>query len=285
MTCAIFAGSLKKNRLLAVIILQSLCNSFSGCGIIFVTKGRENLKDTLDIHTHTLASGHAYSTLSENIAAAKNLGLELVGISDHAPRMPGSCHDFYFLNASVIPRDAYGIGLVIGAELNILDYSGSTDLPAQILKNLDYAIASLHNPCIEPGSLAENTAAIIGAMKNPHVVVIGHPDNPNYPVDFEKIAAAAKENHVLLEANNSSYKATGYRVGSRENAAKMLAACKKFGAEIIMGSDAHIALDVGNHKFAREVLSQNNFPEELVVNSNPARFLEYVNFRKSLAPK
>lgn len=243
------------------------------------------MRDVLDVHTHTLASGHAYSTLRENISAAKFAGLELIGISDHAPRMPGSCHDFYFLNAEVIDRDAFGIELVIGAELNILDYSGSTDLPAQILEKLDYAIASLHNPCIDPGSVAENTAALIGAMKNPHVVIIGHPDNPKYPVDFEKLAAAAAENHVLLEVNNSSYRTNGYRVGSRENAKKMLAACEKFGAEIIMGSDAHIDLDVGNHKFSQEVISQNNFPAELVVNSNPARFFEHVNFRKNLAPK
>lgn len=243
------------------------------------------MKDTLDVHTHTLASGHAYSTLRENISAAKNLGLELVGISEHAPRMPGNCHDFYFLNTSVIPRDAYGIKLVIGVELNILDYSGSTDLPEQILRKLDYAIASLHDPCIDSGSVAENTAALIGAMRNPHVVIIGHPDNPHYPVDFDKIAAAAKENHVLLEVNNSSYKSTGYRVGSRDNAAKMLAACKKYGAEVIMGSDANIDWDVGNHKFSQEVLQQNNFPAELVVNSNPAKFFEYVQFRKSLAPK
>ena len=242
------------------------------------------MKDALDVHTHTLASGHAYSTLRENITAAKNIGLELVGISEHAPRMPGSCHDFYFLNTSVIPRDAYGIKLVIGVELNILDYSGSTDLPEQILQGLDYAIASLHNPCIDSGSVAENTAALIGAMKNPHVVIIGHPDNPRYPVDFEKVAAAAKENHVLLEANNSSYKPSGYRVGSRDNAKKMLAACKKFGAEVIMGSDAHIDFDVGNHKFSQEVLQQNNFPAELVVNSSPAKFFEYVQFRKSLMP-
>ena len=243
------------------------------------------MKDALDVHTHTLASGHAYSTLRENISAAKNLGLELVGISEHAPRMPGSCHDFYFLNTSVIPRDAYGIKLVIGVELNIMDYSGSTDLPAQILQKLDYAIASLHNPCIDSGSVAENTAALIGAMKNPHVVIIGHPDNPRYPVDFDKLAAAAKENRVLLEVNNSSYKPDGYRVGSRDNAAKMLAACKKYGAQVIMGSDAHIDFDVGNHKFSQEVLQQNNFPAELVVNSSPAKFFECVQFRKSLVPK
>ena len=243
------------------------------------------MKDILDVHTHTTASGHAYSTMSEVISAAKSKNLELVGIADHAPLMPGSCHDFYFLNLKAVPRDAFGINLILGAELNIIDCSGSTDLPAQILKRLDYAVASLHNPCIEPGSLAENTAAIIGAMRNPHVVIIGHPDNPHYPVDFDLVAQAAKENHVLLEVNNSSYKSVGYRAGSRDKAKLMLAACKKFGSSVIMGSDAHIALDVGNHKISQEVIAENNFPEELVVNSDKQKFFDFVKYRKSLAPK
>lgn len=242
------------------------------------------MKDVLDVHTHTTASGHAYSTFCEVIQAAKEKNLQLVGISDHAPKMPGSCHDFYFLNFKNIPRDAYGIKLVMGAELNIIDYSGSTDLPAQILKGLDYAVASLHNPCIEPGTVAENTAAIIGVMRNPHVVIIGHPDNPKYPVDFEKIAQAAAENKVLLEINNSSYKTVGYRAGSRENAKLMLAACKKYNASVIMGSDAHIDLDVGNHELSQAVIAENNFPEELVVNSSAEKFFDFVKYRKSLVP-
>lgn len=238
------------------------------------------MKDVLDVHTHTIASGHAYSTLRENIVAAKNAGLELLGITDHAPQMPGSTHDFYFINFKAIPRDGYGIKLIMGAELNIMDYSGSTDLPAQILKCLDYAVASLHNPCIEPGSVDENTSAIIGAMRNPKVVIIGHPDNPHYPVDFDKVAEAAKNDHVLLEVNNHSYESTGYRAGSRDVAKIMLTACKKYGTAVIMSSDAHIDFDVGNHKAAQEVIMQNNFPEELIVNSAPENFLEYVNRRR-----
>lgn len=243
------------------------------------------MKDILDVHTHTIFSGHAYSTIKENILAAKEKGLQVVGISDHAPKMPGSCQDFYFVNFKVIPRDAYGIKLVMGVELNILDYSGSTDLPAQFLKNTDYAIASLHSPCIDAGSLEENTAAIIGAMRNPHVVIIGHPDNPKYPVDFERIARAAKDNKVLLEINNSSYIPNAPRAGSRETVKILLKACQKYNTEIIMGSDAHIDFDVGNHKFSQEVISENNFPEELVINSSAEKFFEYVKYRKSLAPK
>lgn len=243
------------------------------------------MKDVMDVHIHTTASGHAYSTLGEVIDTARAKGLQLVGIAEHAPKMPGATHDFWFLNFKVIRREQDGIKVAMGAELNIIDYSGSTDLPAQILKRIDYAIASLHNPCIDPGSLAENTAAIIGAMRNPHVVIIGHPDNPHYPVDFDAIARAAKDNHVLLEINNSSYYSGGHRAGSEKTAKLMLAACKKYGAAVIMGSDAHVKDDVGNHEQSQKVLADNDFPAELVVNSSVERFFEYVKYRKSLAPK
>ena len=242
------------------------------------------MRDILDVHIHTTASIHAYSTFGEVIAAAKKKNLELVGIADHASSVPGAIHNFHFVNFKVIPRDAYGIKIVMGAELNIIDYSGSTDLPAQILKRLDFAIASPHRECIESGSVAENTAAIIGAMKNPHVVIMGHPDNPQFPSDLETIACAAKDNGVLLEVNSSSYLPNGHRVGSVENVKLMLAACKKYGTKIIMGSDAHIDLDVGNHALSQKVLADNNFPEELVVNKSVDEFFACVKYRKSLAP-
>ena len=52
--------------------------------------------DLLDLHTHTIASGHAYNTLYEMAQSAAEKGLALYGCSEHAPAMPGSCHKFYF---------------------------------------------------------------------------------------------------------------------------------------------------------------------------------------------
>ena len=49
-----------------------------------------------DLHTHTLASGHAYGTIREMAKAASNKGLLAYGHSDHAPGIPGTCHPFYF---------------------------------------------------------------------------------------------------------------------------------------------------------------------------------------------
>ncbi len=234
------------------------------------------MKDLLDVHTHTIASVHAYSTLREMITAAKEKGLELIGIADHAPSMPGAFHEFYFCNFKVIRPEAYGIDVVMGVELNILDFTGSIDLKEHLLSRLDYAIASLHDPCIRPGSREENTAALIGAMRHPKVKIIGHPDNPLYPIDFDKLAKAACENHVLLEINNSSYTPGGSRDGSRELAGELLSACKKYGTTVILGSDAHIDLDVGNHTYSQEMIAQYDFPEELVINSDPKKFRDWI---------
>ena len=64
--------------------------------------------------------------------------------------------------------------------------------------------------------------------------------------------------------------------GSRDLAKKMLQACKKYGTHVIMGSDAHIDLDVGNHALSEEVIREADFPEELVINSSPEKFKEWI---------
>lgn len=234
------------------------------------------MKDMLDVHIHTTASIHAYSTFRECVAAAKERGLALMGIADHAPALPGSIHEMYFHNFKVIRRKDFGIRILMGAELNIVDFSGSTDLREDVLRRLDYGIASLHDICIQPGNEEENTRAILGAMRNPHVNIIGHPDNPQYPVDFRAIARGAREHHVLLEVNNSSYLSDGSRKGSEEKAMDFLAACKEEGTTVIMGSDAHIDLDVGNHEDSMRILARAGFPEELVINGDVSAFLEFI---------
>ena len=51
----------------------------------------------LDLHTHTLVSGHAYCSLREMAKAAADKGLEVLGITEHAPAMPGTCHKYYLI--------------------------------------------------------------------------------------------------------------------------------------------------------------------------------------------
>ena len=91
------------------------------------------MKIALDVHTHTLASGHAFSTLQEMARAAADKGLEVLGITEHSPGIPGTCDPIYFRNLHVVPRRMYGIELLLGAEINSIICSGWTcALPVSI---------------------------------------------------------------------------------------------------------------------------------------------------------
>lgn len=230
----------------------------------------------IDTHTHTLASGHAYSTMNEMIQAAKDKGLKYLGITEHAPKMPGTCHIFYFENLKVVPRHYGDLTLLLGAEANILDTDGTLDLYDELLDRLDIIIASLHNPCYQKGTATDNTNAYLGAMKNPKVAIIGHPDDGRIPVDYEVLVREAKKHHVALEVNNSSLSPNSFRPNARENVMTYLSLCKEEGVPIIYGSDAHVCYDVANFSFAKEVTDAVAFPKELIINYNQNLIDEYI---------
>lgn len=234
------------------------------------------MKIEIDTHTHTIASGHAYSTMSEMITSAKRKNLKALGITEHAPAMPGTCQSFYFHNFRVIPREKDGIKIFMGAELNIIDYFGKVDLDDYSLSCIDYAIASMHMPCIKPGNIEENTCAIINAMKNPFIKIIGHPDDSRFPLDYEKIVKSARENHVLLELNNSSLNPSGFRQNAKTNDKIMLNLCKQYNVPIVLGSDAHIEYDVGNFIFADSLIKEIDFPNELIINTSLDKFEKFL---------
>ncbi|MGN0242760.1 MAG: phosphatase [Lachnospiraceae bacterium] len=230
----------------------------------------------LDAHTHSIASGHAYSSITEMAEAAHQKGLKLLGITEHTKGMPGTCHPIYFANVDVIPRMYKDMKLLIGAETNIIDFDGKVDQDPDMLMHVDYNIASMHGPCLKSGTREQNTQAYIGAMKNPYIQIIGHPDDERFPVDFEALVIAAKKHHVLLELNNNSINPNGFRMNTFENASTMLRYCKQYEVPIIMDSDAHIACDIGRYDFSIDVIRSVDFPEELIVNTSVDRFLSYL---------
>ena len=236
----------------------------------------------LDLHTHTIVSGHAYSTLREMAKAASDKGLEMLGITEHAPKMPGTCHLFYFDNLRIVPRELYGIELVLGSEVNILDAKGTVDLPQKTMEKLDIIIASLHTPCMGPGSCQENTEAYLNAMKNPCVNIIGHPDDGRYPVDYEQLAKKAKETGTVLEVNNGSLRPGGFRVDTRKNDLKMLEYCKKYEVPVTMGSDAHMDVDLADYSYALPVIEESHFPEELIVNTSAELLKSCIQYKRNM---
>ena len=232
----------------------------------------------IDTHTHTLASGHAYNTLNEMAQAAADKGLKGLAITEHAPEMPGTCHLFYFQNLRIVPRKKYGIELLLGTELNIMNARGEIDLPDSVLERLDIAIASIHMPCFKDERTIDNvTAAYEKVMEHPYVDIIGHPDDGRYEIDYEALVQGAKEYGKVLELNNHSMDPECTRENAVENDTVMLNLCKKYHVPVVMDSDAHFDLLIGEFDLARDLLTKLDFPEELVLNRSADAIREYVN--------
>jgi putative hydrolase len=232
----------------------------------------------IDTHTHTLASGHAYSTITQMIESAKKKGLKMLAITEHGPSMPGSCHEFYFANGRVVARDYNGLTLLFGVELNIMNINGQVDLKSKTLLEMDIVIASVHANLFEEKRTRDNcTAAYVNAMKNPAIHIIGHPDDSRCLPDYEILVKMAKETNTLLEINNSSLEPTSFRLDSRENIITMLELCKKYKVKVTTGSDAHIDGHVGKFDKVLEVFKYCNFPEELVVTTDVDKIIPYLN--------
>ncbi|MGB8455929.1 MAG: phosphatase [Anaerocolumna sp.] len=234
------------------------------------------MKVELDVHTHTLASGHAYGTIREMAQTASEKGLKLLGITEHAQGIPGTCHDIYFQNLRVVPRNMFGIELMLGAEINILDYEGTLSMSGELMDKLDIRIAGIHPFCYKAGTIEQNTNAVLKAIKNPRINIISHPDDGKCPLEYEPIVIAAKENSVLLELNNNSLNPVMNRLNARENNIRMLKLCMQYEVPILISSDAHDPVDVARFDFVSGVLKEAEFPKELIINREVSIFKKYI---------
>ncbi len=192
-----------------------------------------------DTHTHTIMSGHAYSTLEENISACVRTGMEGFVITDHGPSMEGAAKEIYFYNLPILPREIDGIRLLRGAETNIIDYQGHFDLPEHILSRLDVCIASFHAVCLAPQTAAKHTAAWLAAIRNPYIDIIGHPGRGPFPFDLDAVVAACRQYDKLIEINSHTLDLDGCQyVASCKQIAE---ACRAQQVKIVVNSDAHLS--------------------------------------------
>ncbi|MBQ3189772.1 MAG: phosphatase [Bacteroidaceae bacterium] len=230
----------------------------------------------LDMHTHTIASGHAFSTLQEMAKAGAEKGLKLLGITEHTPGIPGTCEPIYFRNLHVVPRRMYGIELMLGAEINILNSNGDIDADEELMKRLDLRIAGIHSLCFSPGTVDENTQGMLKVIGHPYIQIISHPGDGTAQLHFEPMVLAAKEHGTLLEINNSSLKPTRNKVDARGNNLTILRLCKQYEVPVILGSDAHISFDIANYEHLYDLLQETDFPEELIVNRSVELFRNHL---------
>jgi DNA polymerase (family 10) len=160
-------------------------------------------------HNHTTESD-GRSSLEDMVAAAKELGLEYLGIADHSKasfqangldekRLAAQVARIAEINAS--EKD---IHIFAGTECDILK-DGSLDFSDEILASLDYVVASIHSSFTMPA--AEMTKRIIRAIENPHITMLAHPTGrlllgrEPYQLDIPAILDAAAATGTFIELN------------------------------------------------------------------------------------
>lgn len=235
-----------------------------------------NTPYVMDLHTHTLASGHAYGTIREMAQAAAEKGLHVLGITEHAPGIPGTVDPFYYSNLSAIPRQIYGVTIMSGCEINVLD-GGKLSLEEKYIDRLDYAIVGIHPQCYTNAGIDQNTDNVIRCMAHPKVFFVSHPDDDHTPLDYERLVEAAKKYHVALEVNNNSLrKKPGRRINIRENYRTMLRLCMEHGVPVFASSDAHDPSRVADFSLCREVLEDASFDERLLLNTDANKLWDFL---------
>lgn len=232
----------------------------------------------VDLHTHTVASGHAYSTLAENARAASERGLKLLGMTDHGPSMPGAPTLYHFGNLSALPEELYGVRILTGVEANITSQEGELDVPLRYLAKMKVVLVGLHVYCYTGGNVEQNTRAYLKAMKNPYTDIMVHPGRPEFELDLERVAKASADLGVPVEINNSSL--TAQKRGAWDNCRKFASFMAKFGGPVVLGSDAHFRDRVGEFGYALELISESGILERQILNTSVSKVLDYLALRR-----
>jgi putative hydrolase len=181
--------------------------------------------------------------------AAGKKGIKVLGITEHGPETLGSAKEVYFECLDRVPKKLYGVKLLFGVELNIINEQGGVDLSEATLKRLDFT-SGFHFARSYKGDKESRTAAVVEAIKNPYVSVIVHSYYRPIDTDIEKIAQIACDKNKLMEISlthfdNSWKTLQGERL---ERLKKMLKIIKNNNFKVLLGSDAHVVTEIGDDK-------------------------------------
>lgn len=240
------------------------------------------MRAVADFHTHTIYS-HGKGTIEDNVRAARERGLQAVGIADHGP-----AHFFIGIRGvkgfrqiqkeiEALRRKYRDIQILFGVEANIVDLDGTIDVPTVILRELDVLLVGYHK-LVKPKSAAhftaalqnflaswagstsaelraKNTAAITAAVRRYPIDAITHP-GLQIDIDTGELARVCAEYGTLLEIN-SSY---------GEELDPYIKTALPSGVRFLINSDAHTPERVGDFQKAYELIQRLGIPGELVAN-------------------
>lgn len=203
--------------------------------------GYKDIKGDLHCHSNW---GMAKNSISEIAEAAKKMGYEYIGVSDHTKflhiekgldeKQLLAQHDEIKQINNLFHEKNSAFRILHGCEANILA-DGSLDIKDEVLAQLDYVIAGVHSQLKMPRE--QMTAKIIKAIENPNVDIISHPTGrllqkrDEYQIDFDKILRAAKKTGTILEINSYPDRLDLKDANIRK--------AKRAGVKMIINTDSH----------------------------------------------
>jgi len=167
-----------------------------------------NLRGTFHSHTH---ASDGRNSLEEMADAARELGLQYLGIADHSK----SSFQAHGLEEKQLMEQVARIKelnksfgddfkIFAGVECDILR-DGTLDFADEVLSQLDFVVASVHS--VMTLSEKEMTDRMIRAMENRFVTMLGHPtgrlllSRDASEVDLPAIIEAAARTKTIIELN------------------------------------------------------------------------------------
>jgi DNA polymerase (family X) len=167
-----------------------------------------NLRGTF--HAHTSASD-GRNTLEEMVAAARDLGLQYLGMSDHSKssfQAHGLSEEQLLQQVQAIQKlnaqSGHDFRIFCGVECDILR-DGTLDFSDEILAQLDFVVASIHGSLTMPEKAM--TDRVIRAMENRYVTMLAHPtgrlllSRDPYKIDLGEVIKAAAATRTIIELN------------------------------------------------------------------------------------
>lgn len=230
----------------------------------------------VDTHVHSVLSGHAWSTLHEDVLQARRVGLRAICLTEHSAAVPGASPEWTPLSMSMVPAEDEGVRIYHGLEADVLNADGDLCPRADFLEKLDFCIASMHGVACDFNWTADTcTEAWLRVLDHPCVDALGHIDRAAFPCDMEPIVRKARDCGKLIELNNASMIAM--RAAGHENVERLVRLCLQYEAPVCIGSDAHYHTMVGDFALLGQLLEALSFPPELVVNYTVESFERFLS--------
>lgn len=221
----------------------------------------------IDLHIHSLNSGHAYGTVQEIISEALKKNMQLIAITDHGPSMHGILSRIHFGMGFRAPKQVEGLHILWGCESNVIDEEGNIDLDERKQDKLDIILMGFHtNTEYRDLGRKRNTKAVQRALTNPRIKVLTHPLHPQFDCDTTAIIETAIEHDVLLELN-CAY--TNREFGKLDEVKRMVELARSSKKKLIANSDAHFVHEIGDDSTLREVWDEIGMSDDMLINNYP----------------